>query len=61
MYPAYYTVRLSFYNSDFLFRFTDYVGFRQLQGLLTNDPDFLDLSHFPPSGAMINNVRWVIV
>src|SRR5215471_19069407 len=27
---------------------------------LTNDPDFLDLHTFPPSGAVINNLRWVI-
>jgi alpha-glucoside transport system permease protein len=60
VYPTYYTVRLAFYNSDFLFKFTDYVGLDNFKDLLTNDPDFLDLSKFPPSGAMINNVRWVI-
>jgi alpha-glucoside transport system permease protein len=61
VYPAYYTVRLAFYNSDFLFNFTDWVGLDNFKDLLTNDPDFLDVSKFPPSGAMINNVRWVIV
>ena len=61
VYPAYYTVRLAFYNSDFLFRFTDYVGFDNFKDLLRDSPDFLDVSHFPPSGAMINNLRWVIV
>ena len=60
VYPTYYTVRLAFYNSDFLFNFTDWVGLDNFKDLLTNDPDFLDVSHFPPSGAMINNVRWVI-
>jgi alpha-glucoside transport system permease protein len=61
VYPAYYTVRLAFYNSDFLFRFTDYVGLDNFKDLLRDSPDFLDVSHFPPSGAMINNLRWVIV
>jgi alpha-glucoside transport system permease protein len=61
VYPAYYTVRLAFYNSDFLFRFTDWVALDNFKDLLRDSPDFLDVSHFPPSGAMINNLRWVIV
>jgi alpha-glucoside transport system permease protein len=61
VYPAYYTVRLAFYNSDYLFDFTGWVGLDNFKDLLTNDPDFLDVSEFPPSGAMINNLRWVIV
>jgi alpha-glucoside transport system permease protein len=61
IYPAYYTVRLSFYHSDFLFSFTDWVGLDNFKDLLTDNPDFLDYSKFPPSGALINNLRWVIV
>jgi len=61
IYPAYYTIRLSFYQSNFLFGFTDWVGLDNYKNLLTNDPDFLDLHTFPPSGALINNLRWVIV
>lgn len=60
IYPAYYTIRLSFYESDYLFRFTNYIGIANFKNLLLNDPDFLDLSHFPPGGALINNLRWVI-
>src|SRR5215813_4782525 len=60
VYPAYYTIRLSFYQSNFLFNFTDWVGLDNYKNLLTNDPDFLDLHTFPPSGALINNLRWVI-
>ena len=60
VYPAYYTIRLSFYQSDFLFKFTNWVGLDNFKHLLTNDPDFLDLSQFPPSGALVNNLRWVI-
>jgi alpha-glucoside transport system permease protein len=60
VYPAYYTIRLSFYQSDYLFKFTHWVGIDNFKNLLTSDPDFLDLSHFPPSGALVNNLRWVI-
>jgi alpha-glucoside transport system permease protein len=60
VYPAYYTIRLSFYESDFFFGFTHWVGIANFKNLLTNDPDFLDLSTFPPQGALMNNLRWLI-
>jgi alpha-glucoside transport system permease protein len=60
IYPAYYTVRLAFYKSDFLFSFTNYVGLQNFKDLF-QDTDFVDVSHFPPSGALFNNLRWVIV
>ena len=61
IYPAYYTIRLAFYQSDYLFNFTHWVGIDNFKNLLTNDSDFLDLSHFPPNGALINNLRWVLI
>jgi alpha-glucoside transport system permease protein len=60
VYPAYYTVRLAFYKSDFLFSFTNYVGLENFRDLF-QDKDFWDTSSFPPSGALFNNLRWVIV
>ena len=60
IYPAYYTIRLAFYEGDFHFGFFHYLGIANFKQLLTNDPDFLDLSKFPPGGALINNLRWVI-
>jgi alpha-glucoside transport system permease protein len=60
IYPAYYTIRLAFYDGDFLFRFYHWIGLHNFKQLLTNDADFLDLSKFPPGGALINNLRWVI-
>jgi alpha-glucoside transport system permease protein len=60
VYPAYYTVRLAFYKSDYLFSFTNYVGLQNFKDLF-EDKDFFDASHFPPSGALFNNLRWVIV
>jgi alpha-glucoside transport system permease protein len=71
-YPAYYTVRLSFYKGDFLYRFYDWLGIANFKELLTNDPSFLNLSRFHgfnivkeilyknDGGALINNLHWVI-
>ena len=61
VYPAYYTIRLAFYQSDYLFAFTGWVGLDNFKDLLNNSPDFLDLSHFPPEGALVNNVKWIIL
>jgi alpha-glucoside transport system permease protein len=72
IYPAYYTIRLAFYQSDFFFRFTHAVGIDNFKNLLTNDPDFLDTSKFhgfnivkelvykDDSGALMNNLHWVV-
>jgi len=60
VYPAYYTVRLAFYKSDFLFSFTDYVGLQNFRDLF-QDKDFWDTSSFPPSGAVFNNLKWVVL
>jgi alpha-glucoside transport system permease protein len=60
IYPAYYTIRLAFYQGDFRFNYSHWLGIDNFKDLLTNDPDFLDLSKFPPGGALINNLRWVI-
>src|SRR5262249_53486898 len=60
VYPAYYTIRLSLYQSDYLFNFTHYVGLANFRNLLKHDPDFLAISSWPPGGALINNLRWVI-
>jgi alpha-glucoside transport system permease protein len=60
LYPAYYTVRLAFYNSDFAFRFVGWVGLQNFKDLF-DDPNFFDVSHFPPQGAFFNNVKWIII
>ena len=57
IYPAYYTIRLAFYEGGFDFGFANYLGIDNFKQLLTNDKDFLDLSKFPPGGALINNLR----
>ncbi len=72
VYPAYYTVRLSLYQSNYLFGFAHWVGLDNFKNLLTNDPDFLDTTKFHgfnvvrellyknDSGALLNNLHWVV-
>ena len=72
IYPAYYTIRLAFYEGDFHFGFFHYLGIANFKELLTNDPAFLDLSKFHgvnifkeliyknDGGALMNNLHWVI-
>jgi alpha-glucoside transport system permease protein len=59
VYPTIYTIALSF-NRGRRGEFTNWVGLDNFTSLLTRDTDFLDLSHFPPSGALFNNVLWII-
>ncbi len=59
VFPTLYTLALSF-NRGRAGVFTEWVGLRNYVNLLTNDPNFIDLRTFPPSGAIWNNVLWVI-
>jgi alpha-glucoside transport system permease protein len=58
-FPAVYTIALSF-NRGRNGEFTDWVGFDNWIRLFTEDPNFLRLG-FPPSGALWNNVLWIVV
>ena len=57
-FPALYTVVLSF-NRGRGGEFTNWVGFDNWIRLFTEDPNFLRLG-FPPSGALWNNVLWIV-
>ena len=59
VYPTIYTILLSF-NRGRRGEFTDWVGLRNFEQLFTRDPNFINLSTFPPSGAIWNNVLWII-
>ncbi len=59
IYPTFWTVRLSLYGGQG-FNFTNFVGLNNFVRLLTADPNFLDLSQFPPRGAVVNNVLWLV-
>jgi alpha-glucoside transport system permease protein len=58
--PVGWTIALSF-NTGAGLRFRRWVGFDNFERLLTRDHRFLDTSHFPWSGAVINNFRWVVL
>jgi alpha-glucoside transport system permease protein len=58
VYPAIYTVLLSF-NRGRNGLFNEWVGLDNYTRLFT-DPNFLNLATFPPSGALWNNVLWIV-
>lgn len=58
VFPAFYTFALAF-NRGRGGQFTEWVGLDHFIRLFTNDPNFLRLG-FPPSGALWNNVLWLI-
>ena len=60
VYPTFWTLRLSLYGG-LGFNFTRFVGLDNYVRLLTNDPQFLDLGKFPPGGAVMNNIFWLVV
>ncbi len=59
IYPAIYTVFLSF-NRGRNGIFNEWVGLDNYARLFA-DPDFLNFSTFPPSGALWNNVLWLVL
>ena len=58
LYPTIYTILLSF-NRGRNGTFNEWVGLDNYARLFS-DPDFLNLATFPPSGALWNNVLWII-
>ena len=58
VYPTIYTLFLSF-NRGRGGEFTEWVGIDNWIQLFTEDPNFLRLG-FPPSGALWNNVLWIV-
>ena len=58
IFPTIYTFLLSF-NRGRNGEFTNWVGFDNYIRLFTEDPNFLRLG-FPPSGALWNNVIWIV-
>ncbi len=58
LYPTVYTFFLSF-NRGRAGDFSEWVGVNNWVQLFTQDPNFLRLG-FPPSGALWNNVLWII-
>jgi alpha-glucoside transport system permease protein len=58
LYPSIYTILLSF-NRGRNGVFSEWVGLDNYTRLFS-DPDFLNLATFPPSGALWNNLLWIV-
>ena len=58
--PVVWTIAMSF-NTGAGLRFRRWVGFDNFERLLTRDSRFLDRDEFPWSGALVNNIRWLIL
>jgi alpha-glucoside transport system permease protein len=61
LYPMIYTIVYSFGNTNSRLIVTEWVGFDNYERLFTRDREFLDLRDFPPTGAFINNLKWVLL
>ncbi|MGH3083065.1 MAG: carbohydrate ABC transporter permease [Gaiellaceae bacterium] len=61
VYPMVRTVIYSFGNLNTRLEVTRWIGFENYTRLFTKDKSFLNLEDFPPSGALANNVKWMIL
>ena len=61
VYPTFWTIALSFNESRGLDFGPNWVGLQHYINLFTKDRLVLDLSRFPPGGALMNNVLWIIM
>ena len=60
VYPVLWTLRLSFDTGRGL-EPREWVGFENYTRLFTEDRRFLNLHEFPPQGALVNNVLWLVL
>ncbi|MGO9412529.1 MAG: carbohydrate ABC transporter permease [Spirochaetia bacterium] len=60
VYPTIQTFRVSLFGGTG-FNPTRFVGLKNYADLLTHDSLFLSLRHWPPSGALVNNILWLIL
>ncbi|MBA2568602.1 MAG: sugar ABC transporter permease [Actinobacteria bacterium] len=61
VYPMVRTIMLSFADTRANLKFRRWVGFDNFERLFTRDRGFFDHDTFPPEGALVNNLRWVVV
>jgi alpha-glucoside transport system permease protein len=59
--PVIWTIALSVNRTRGLNFGDEWVAFENYERLLTRDSRFLDRDEFPWSGALVNNIRWLIV
>jgi alpha-glucoside transport system permease protein len=59
--PVIWTAAMSFNRTRGLNFGTEWIGFDNYERLLTRDSRFLNRDEFPWSGALFNNIRWLII
>ena len=55
------TIVYSFANLNSRLEVTKWIGFDNYNRMFTRDKGFLNVEEFPPSGALVNNVKWLIL
>jgi alpha-glucoside transport system permease protein len=61
VYPMIRTTIYSFGNLNSRLEVTRWIGFDNYVRMFTQDKSFLNLEEFPPTGALVNNVKWMIL
>jgi alpha-glucoside transport system permease protein len=61
VYPLIFTIVYSFGNTNARLEVTRWVGFENYKTLFTTDKEFLNLDVFPPTGAFVNNLKWLVL
>jgi alpha-glucoside transport system permease protein len=60
-YPLFWTIYYSFGDTNSRLDIVRTVGFDNYERLFTTDKVFLDRDDFPPTGALINNLKWAFL
>jgi alpha-glucoside transport system permease protein len=58
--PLLQTGYLSTFKGNIIYPAQQFVGLDNYTRLLTSDPQFLDLRHWPPRGALVNTLIWIV-
>ena len=60
VWPTMQTIYYSFFKGNFLDPTVEFFGLGHYDRLLTGDRQFLRINKWPPSGALINTIVWII-
>jgi len=60
VWPTMQTIYYSFFKGNFLDPTAEFFGLGHYDRLLTGDRQFLRINKWPPSGALINTIVWII-
>jgi alpha-glucoside transport system permease protein len=61
VYPMVRTIIYSFGNTNTRLEITRWIGFDNYTRMFTADKSFFNIDEFPPSGALINNLKWLVL